>query len=193
MIAGSVTALAAVVALAGCAGGGTVHGPIQIPSPTAAPTTSALVPVANPAYIDIPKLAAHSTLEPLGLNPDHTLAVPDVRHPRQAAWFDKGPKPGAVGPAIISAHINGGNQEGLFAHLGQLVQGDTFTIGLVDGRVLTFKVYKVLDMPKTTFDTAAVYSDTAGPEVRLISCFGSFDSKARSYRDNLVVKAKLVT
>jgi hypothetical protein len=33
----------------------------------------------------------------------------------------------------------------------------------------------------------AVYGPTVGPEIRLITCGGDFDSDVRSYEDNIVV------
>jgi hypothetical protein len=46
-------------------------------------------------------------------------------------------------------------------------------------------------VPKTDFPTFDVYSNTDGPELRLITCGGPFDSAARSYLDNIVVFATL--
>jgi hypothetical protein len=39
------------------------------------------------------------------------------------------------------------------------------------------------------FPTDAVYGDTAGPELRLITCGGTFDRATHSYRDNVIVYA----
>jgi hypothetical protein len=46
--------------------------------------------------------------------------------------------------------------------------------------------------PKSRFPSQEVYGDTDGAELRLITCGGSFDQAARSYRDNLVVYARMV-
>ena len=47
--------------------------------------------------------------------------------------------------------------------------------------------------PKDAFPTDRVYGPTAGPELRLITCGGSFDRSAGSYRDNTVVFAREVS
>jgi len=46
--------------------------------------------------------------------------------------------------------------------------------------------------PKDRFPTEAVYGPTSGPELRLVTCGGTFDRSARSYDDNVVVDAALV-
>ncbi|GAA1218934.1 hypothetical protein GCM10009608_64720 [Pseudonocardia alaniniphila] len=38
-----------------------------------------------------------------------------------------------------------------------------------------------------------MYGDVAGAELRLITCGGELDREARSYRDNIVVYAALVS
>ncbi|MGQ0779330.1 MAG: hypothetical protein ACT4NY_33770 [Pseudonocardiales bacterium] len=47
--------------------------------------------------------------------------------------------------------------------------------------------------PKSDFPTEQVYGNTEQPELRLITCGDSFNSEARSYRDNVVVFAKLTS
>ncbi len=61
----------------------------------------------------------------------------------------------------------------------------------MDGSRAGFVVIRVERVPKAEFPTAAVYGDTAGPELRLITCGGVFDRAARSYRDNVIVYAVL--
>ncbi len=58
-----------------------------------------------------------------------------------------------------------------------------------DGSTVRFAVTHVEQIDKDEFPTEAVYGDTAGPELRLITCVGSFDRAAHSYRDNTIVYA----
>jgi hypothetical protein len=53
-------------------------------------------------------------------------------------------------------------------------------------------VERVEQYPKDRFPTRAVYGDVAGPELRLITCGGELDRAAHSYRDNIVVYARLI-
>jgi hypothetical protein len=50
----------------------------------------------------------------------------------------------------------------------------------------------VATYPKDRFPTDEVYGDTAGAELRLITCGGAFDRGAGSYTDNVVVDAVLI-
>jgi hypothetical protein len=55
---------------------------------------------------------------------------------------------------------------------------------------VAFAVYKAATVPKTAFPTAAVYSDTPGPELRLLTCGGDLDRTAHNYLSNVIVWAK---
>jgi hypothetical protein len=44
---------------------------------------------------------------------------------------------------------------------------------------------------KDDFPTERVYGPTAGPELRVITCAGTFDRTTRSHSDNLIVFATL--
>lgn len=145
----------------------------------------------DPAEVSIPKIDATSSLVGLGLDDDQTVRVPPVDRPRQAGWFTGAPRPGEVGPAVILGHVNGGGQAGIFARLHELGAGDQVRVTRVDGSVLTFTVARVDQVSKDSFPTEEVYGDTEGPELRLITCGGEFDSGAHSYEDNVIVYATL--
>jgi sortase (surface protein transpeptidase) len=130
-----------------------------------------------------------SSLVGLGLNADGTVEVPPVTAPMQAGWFAGGPRPGEPGPAVILGHVNGGGHAGIFARLHELKAGDEVLIGRSDGGSARFVVRRVDQVAKNEFPTDAVYGDTAGPELRLITCGGTFDRAAHSYRDNVIVYA----
>ncbi|MDL5159622.1 class F sortase [Actinomycetospora termitidis] len=141
--------------------------------------------------VSIPAIGVQSSLVPLGLNPDRTVATPPVSTPMQAGLYINGPAPGDPGPAVILGHINGGGQPGVFARLAQLKPGEEVDVYRVDGSVATFTVREVTRAPKDAFPTAKVYSDTTNPQLRLITCGGVLDRTARSYLDNVIVYADL--
>jgi hypothetical protein len=47
--------------------------------------------------------------------------------------------------------------------------------------------------PKDEFPTIDVYGNTDDAQLRLITCGGDFDSGARSYEDNVIAFATLVS
>ncbi|MET8998858.1 class F sortase [Amycolatopsis sp. Hca4] len=163
------------------------------PTPQAAGEDAvAALPKSEPVSIDIPKIGARSTLIPLGLNPDNTVQVPPVTTPLQAGWYTYAPTPGETGPAVVLGHVDGNHQKGIFFRLKELAAGDRVSIARKDGTTAVFEVTKVHQVPKKDFEREGVYDDTAGPELRLITCGGVFDRSAHNYVDNIVVYARLV-
>jgi LPXTG-site transpeptidase (sortase) family protein len=172
----------------------TSRGSSPAPGPTGAPAAEAAEPVALPASVSIPPIGVTSELITLGLNPDGTLAVPQPGPDYdKAAWFDGSPRPGDVGPAVIEGHVDSAeNGPSVFYRLGELATGDRVDVTRADGSVVSFEVYEVRVVPKDDFPTLDVYGNTGGPELRLITCGGPFDSTAGSYVDNVVVFARQV-
>ena len=184
----------AAVLLAGC-GAHPEPASSAPPKPiAAAPQTGAApaLPRSEPVSIDIPKIGAHSSLIPLGLNQDNTIEVPPVTTPLQAGWYTYAPTPGETGPAVVLGHVDGNHQKGIFYRLKELAAGDRISVARKDGTTAVFEVTKVHQVPKKDFEAEGVYDDTPGPELRLITCGGVFDRSAHNYVDNIVVYARLV-
>jgi LPXTG-site transpeptidase (sortase) family protein len=147
------------------------------------------LPRSLPVSIDVPAIGARSSLVPLGLNDDRTVEVPPVDRPMQAGWYEHSPTPGQTGPSIVLGHVNGHGQDGIFARLNELKSGDEIRIAREDKKVARFVVKRTEQFPKTEFPADEVYGDTQEPELRLITCGGSFDETANSYRDNVIAFA----
>ncbi|MEU3269295.1 class F sortase [Saccharomonospora sp. NPDC006951] len=184
-------ALVAVV-LSGCS----AEQPDGPGSPSPAPASPAAntppvtaLPRSAPEWVDVPGIGAHSSLVPLGLNPDRTVTVPPVDEPMQAGWYQYSPTPGETGPAVILGHVDGGGEDGIFARLHELDAGDEIRVGRSDGSVARFVVERMAREPKSAFPSDEVYGDTEGPELRLITCGGVFDAAEGSYRDNIIAFA----
>ncbi|MDQ7803818.1 class F sortase [Amycolatopsis sp. A133] len=202
LIALVVALLAALVVLALTLGGDRDPGTAQppparpvavVPAPQAGSQDAvAALPESQPVSIDIPKIGARSSLIPLGLNPDNTIEVPPVTTPLQAGWYTYAPTPGETGPAVVLGHVDGNHRKGIFFRLKELTAGDRVSIARKDGTTVVFEVTKVHQVPKKDFEAEGVYDDTAGPELRLITCGGVFDRSAHNYVDNIVVYARLV-
>ena len=75
--------------------------------------------------------------------------------------------------------------------LQEIPVGATVTVPRTDGRSTTFTVDRIEVYPKDRFPSDEVYGPTANAQLRLITCGGSFDRAARSYRENVVVFASV--
>jgi len=168
------------------------------PGGTAAPPTSPdvrpvgpVVPLTRsvPSRLRIPTLGVDTGLIPLGLQPDGALEVPPAGVP--AGWFTGAPTPGELGPAVLAGHVDWKGAPGVFYDLRRLQAGDEVSVVREDGRTLAFRVTRVEQFAKDRFPTELVYGDLDHAGLRLITCGGSFDRRARSYVDNLVVFAEL--
>ncbi|WP_307864762.1 class F sortase [Allobranchiibius sp. CTAmp26] len=149
------------------------------------------MPLSPPSKISIPSLNEGSTLLMLGATANRQIVVPDDQHADQAGWFTGSPTPGAVGPATIVGHVTSSRGGAVFYHLAQIKNGAAVTVTLKNGKTLTFDVYRVTSVSKDAFPTQAVYGNTTDPELRLITCGGSFDSATGHFRNNTVVYARL--
>jgi hypothetical protein len=180
----AVVLVAAALSLAGCA---STAADLSPASPAATTSSVAPAPVADPLRVTVPAISLDAPLVGLGLNPDHTLAVPPLDKPEQVGWYSGGVKPGQPGPAVIVSHVDAYGHPGGGNRFHSLKAGDPITVARADGSTITFRVTHVDLVHKDSFPTSAIYGDTAGPELRLITCGGPLDAAAHSYTDNVVV------
>jgi sortase (surface protein transpeptidase) len=160
------------------------------------PSSSAEVPepaeVAEPVSVALPSIGVTSDLMRLGLNDDGTVQVPPLEADDRAGWYERGPAPGAVGPALLLGHVDSAEfGPGIFFDLGAVQAGDPVEVSRADGSVAEFVVDRVEVHPKAEFPTIDVYGNTDDAQLRLITCGGAFDSAVRSYEDNVIVFATL--
>ena len=148
-----------------------------------------LAPSSSPIRVRIPSIGVDSPLLRLDVDDRGALEPPDDFD--RAGWFERGPAPGDVGPAVIAGHVDSSAGPAVFFRLGDLVAGDDILIDRADGTTARFAVVGDDRFPKDEFPTEQVYGPTARAELRLITCGGEFDRLQRSYRDNVVVAAVL--
>lgn len=169
--------------------------PVPTPSghrPTSTTVTRALARgAAPPVRIRIPAIGVSAAVVRLGLNRDGTLQVPADFG--VTGWFTGGPAPGETGPAVIAGHIDSRRGPAVFYRLHALRPGDRVAVERTDGTTVQFAVQDTAQYPKRAFPTEAVFGPSPDPLLRLITCGGTFDRSRRSYRDNVVVTARLAS
>lgn len=137
--------------------------------------------------LEIPAIGVSTPLAVLGLNADRTMQVPT--NFAMAGWYRYGPVPGQPGPAVVAGHVDSRSGPAVFYRLSDLSAGDEVHVRAADGTTATFVVQRVEQHPKDAFPHEQVYGQTAGPELRLITCGGVFDRRQRAHRDNVIVYA----
>jgi sortase (surface protein transpeptidase) len=197
----AVLALLLGTALAGCGGSAaTQPAPVRTapspPPPAAAPPAVASFEssrtrraVAVPVRLRIPAAGVAAPVQPLGRAADGTIEVPS--RPMAVGWYAEGPRPGQRGPAVLLGHVDLGHRPAVFFRLAQLRPGALVYVDRADRSTARFRVTGRLQVPKDRFPSRLVYHPGLAPELRLVTCGGSFDAAARSYRDNVIVFAAL--
>jgi LPXTG-site transpeptidase (sortase) family protein len=159
--------------------------------PIAAAPAHGAAQVAEPVSLVIPSIGVSTPLVHLDLTSSGALQVPPSA--TVAGWYTGSPHPGAIGSAVIAGHIDSIAGPGIFFRLSQLRPGDRAYVRRADGTLVIFEVTQVRSYAKDDFPTEAVYGPVPDPELRLITCGGTFDYSTRSYLSNTVVYAKEVS
>jgi sortase (surface protein transpeptidase) len=142
-----------------------------------------------PVRIGIPAIGVSGPLDRLGRARDRTVEVPSRWE--RAGWYAPGTRPGDPGSAVILGHVDSKRGPAVFYRLRELRPGDLVEVARADGSSVRFAVERVEQYDKRRFPTAEVYYPTLTPELRLVTCGGTFDATAGHYRSNIIVFAAL--
>lgn len=145
----------------------------------------------RPERLRVPGIGVDTRLMDLDLTATGQLQVPPLSQPWMAGWYDRSPVPGDVGPAVLAGHVDSHTGPAVFYRLRELHRGDQIVVDRSDGRTATFTVDRVEQVAKASFPTRRVYGATPRPELRLITCGGTFDAASGHYTANVVVYAHL--
>jgi LPXTG-site transpeptidase (sortase) family protein len=161
-------------------------GPASVGLPTGrAAVPMPLEPVRTTA-LRVPSIGLDTRgLVELGQDADRRLEVP--RDAATVGHYSGGAPAGGRGPAVYASHVAYRGAEGGFAHLAELEAGDQVLVERADAVTVVYRVDRVELVDKDAFPTLAVYGPTTDPELRLITCGGTFDTDADSFEGNVVV------
>jgi len=183
------TFLAAVaVALAITAAALTLRPETAPTAPPTAPAETTALPSGDfqPTRVVIPDIGVAEPLMPVGLLPDGAMETPPYG---KVGWYDEGPPPGAVGAAVIVAHVHGPQGDDVFARLHELGPDDRFRVETTLGSV-EFEVDDVVQVDKEDLPYDRMWPDTDRRLVSLITCGGK--RTAAGYPLNTIVFAHAV-
>jgi LPXTG-site transpeptidase (sortase) family protein len=146
----------------------------------------------RPVRLLIPKISVNAPFTDLAIGPSGRLDPPPADNVNLVGWHAAGASPGEAGTAIVAGHVDTKTSPAVFARLSSLTEGDVFQVLRADGSKPSFRVDSVETFEKADFPDERVYGDTPEAQVRLITCAGEYDRRAKDYTDNLVVFAHLL-
>ncbi|MFB6620125.1 class F sortase [Streptomyces sp. NPDC085524] len=164
----------------------------QLPAnPPTPPADMEVLEHSSVQRIRIPTINVDAPVMTVGLDAEGWIDAPPPQDRNLAGWYLNGISPGQRGSAVIVGHVDNAQGPAVFYGLGSVKPGNHIEVERYDGRTAVFEVYGVEVFSKDQFPGARVYGDTGHPELRVITCGGSY-SKAGGYDGNVVVFARMV-
>lgn len=142
----------------------------------------------TPTRIEIPAIGVDAEIVGLDLRGPAPEVPTDFT---QTGWYEQTRRPGEIGPAVIAGHIDSVNGPAVFARLDELVAGNEIIVHGVEGETRTFVVKRSGQYPKEALPDEVFGLGQPVPELRLITCGGTFDRSQGHYRDNYVLYTEL--
>jgi Sortase domain len=146
-------------------------------------------PAAVPARLELPSLDVSSAVEPVGVDREGDLAIPeDVA---DVGWYRYGPRPGdPAGSTVLSGHVDSAEQgKGAFFRLRDLKPGDPVVVRASNGKTWRYRVVSREEWPKSEVPLDRIFARTGAARLTLVTCGGGFREDIRSYTDNIAVTA----
>ncbi|MGW1840168.1 class F sortase [Streptomyces sp. BBFR2] len=149
------------------------------------------LPRSVPDRVEIPALKVSAPVISRGLDAHGAIEAPPSGDTRVTGWYRGAPTPGERGTAVLVGHVDSYTGPAVFYGLGGLRRGATVAVRRADGRRAVFAVYAVRTFAKDRFPAEQVYGSTGRPELRLLTCGGTYHAGS-GYTGNTVVFARLV-
>ncbi|MFJ9718077.1 class F sortase [Streptomyces sp. NPDC101213] len=160
------------------------------PRPRPAPKSPHALPRSRATRLAIPYLGLDAPVMDLRLDAGRRLPAPPEDDPELVGWYADGPSPGGPGTAVAVGHLDTDTGPAVFSGLSELSPGRRIEVRRADGRTAVYRVDRIRNYEKANFPDQEVYGDRGRPELRLITCGGTFDRRS-GYSGNLVVFAHL--
>jgi hypothetical protein len=142
-----------------------------------------------PVRLRIPALGLMTAIEPVGLHAGAMDVPTNVWH---VGWYHLGPRPGAVGNAVIDGHLDSTTGPAIFLTLHNLRVGDRIYVMDRAGIERTFVVTEMHSYPLAGAPLARIFGPTSGRHLNLITCSGTWQAWEHLYDQRLVVYTRLV-
>ncbi|WP_093800707.1 class F sortase [Streptomyces sp. Wb2n-11] len=146
-----------------------------------------------PQRVEVPSTGVAAPVVPRGLDTTGAVDPPPYDQPSKVGWYGDGTRPGEAGAALLVGHVDTESEPAVFYHLSATRPGAEVRVTGAGGESLEFTVDDVQVFTRERFDPQKVYGprQSGRAELRLITCGGTYDKKARTYTANVVVSAYL--
>ena len=153
------------------------------PHVSAIPTVDEVV---APTEIRIADLELWAPINPVGVEPDGQLEIPDET---EVGWYRLGSSPGRPGSTVLAAHVTWNDTIGPFFELGQLEPGAEIELTLADGSLRRYEVVERAQYGKLMLPQHRIWTQEGAETLVLITCGGDFNREIRRFADNIVAYA----
>lgn len=154
------------------------------------PARPRTLPPSRAKTLTIRYLGIKAPVMGLRLDSERRLPAPPDDKPKLVGWYSEGPAPGGPGTAVVVGHRDTRTGPAVFAALEMIKPGRIVEVRRADGRTAVYTVDAVKTYEKARFPNKEVYGHRGRPELRLITCGGTYDRR-KGYASNVVVFAHL--
>jgi hypothetical protein len=149
-----------------------------------------ILPPSRAKTLTIRYLGIGAPVMGLRLDSERRLPAPPDDKAELVGWYSEGPAPGGSGTAVVVGHRDTRTGPAVFAALEAIEPGRSVEVLRADGRTAVYTVDAVKTYEKARFPNKEVYGHRGRPELRLITCGGTYDRR-KGYASNVVVFAHL--
>jgi hypothetical protein len=156
------------------------------------PAGSTETPTVPPVRLRIAALRIDAAVNAVGVAPSGQFEVPESVD--TVGWYRFGPGLEATaGSIVIAGHVDSAERgKGAFFALRTLEVGATVEAAGTGGTPVRFRVVARETYEKRALPLERYFARDGAVRLTLITCGGPFDSRTRSYRDNVVITAEVV-
>lgn len=164
--------------------------PLKTSPPTNESRRQYTVPPDHPKRLIIPKLAINANIYPMSLTQDGAIDAPKTAW--GVGWYSGSSLPGNPGVMFIDGHVNDSfNSPGVFYELHKLEAGDTIQIERGDGKLFSYQVVLLEQVPQDKVDMQRLLRPVSHkPGLNLITCGGKYDAKNKTYSERIIIFAE---
>lgn len=155
--------------------------------PVAVASTTKKISSITPYELSIPSIKLDTSVIPVGLNAKGEMDVPSGKT-NNVGWYKGGAKPGAVGSAVLDAHVFAA-----FKNLDDVKVGDSVYVTDVHGNELHYIIEKTETLPLAQISTQKLFNRSDTARLNLITCAGKYRATMGTYDHRFIAYAVLAS